>query len=66
MHAYAEPDFTKCNMFLGQQFCWPWNNIVINQSDLNKKFIYFLWSLGLQPVFVACTSVSFIYHFLWF
>ncbi len=35
----AEPDFTKCNMFLGQYLCWAWNNIVINQSDLKKKFI---------------------------
>ncbi len=41
----AEPDFTKCDMFLGQH-CWPWNNIVINQSDLKNKFIsfyHFLW-----------------------
>ncbi len=30
----AKPDFTKCNMFLNQHLCWPWNNIVINQSDL--------------------------------
>jgi len=31
---YAEPDFTKCNMFLDRHFCWSWNNIPINQSDL--------------------------------
>ncbi len=65
----AEPDFTKSDMFLDQHLCWPWNNIVINQSDLKNQFC-FLWSLGLQSVYIstlyACTSVSFIYHFLWF
>ncbi len=35
----AEPDFTKCDMFLDQHLCWPWNTIVINQSDLKIKFI---------------------------
>ncbi len=25
-----------------------------------------MWSVGLQSVFVACTSVSFIHHVLWF
>ncbi len=35
----AEPDFTKYDVFLGQHLCWPWNNIVINQSDLKNKFI---------------------------
>ncbi len=30
----AEPDFTKCVMFL--------NNIVINQSDLKNQFIVFV------------------------
>ncbi len=38
----AEPDFTKCDMFLDQQLCLPWNNIVINQSDLKNKFIMFV------------------------
>ncbi len=38
----AEPDFTKCDMFLGQHLCWPWNNIVINQSDLKNKFFIFV------------------------
>ncbi len=38
----AEPDFTKYDVFLGQHLCWPWNNIVINQSDLKNKFIIFL------------------------
>ncbi len=38
----AEPDFTKCNIFLGQHLCWPWNNIVINQSDLKNKFTMFV------------------------
>ncbi len=43
-HEYtpAEPDFTKYDMFLGQHLCWPWNNIVINQSDLMNKFIIFV------------------------
>ncbi len=64
-HARTEPDLTKCDMFLYKHLCWPWNNIVINQSDLKNKFIIFI-SVGLQSVFVACTSVSFIYNFLWF
>ncbi len=55
----------KSHMLLDQHLCWPWNNIVIKQSDLKNKFIIFV-SLGLQSVFDACTSVSFIYHFLWF
>ncbi len=38
----AEPDFTKCDMFLRQHLCWPWNNIVINQSDFKNKFITFV------------------------
>ncbi len=38
----AEPDFTKYDMFLGQHLCWPWNNNVINQSDLKNKFIIFV------------------------
>ncbi len=38
----VEPDFTKCYMFLDQHLCWPWNNIVINQSDLKNKFIIFV------------------------
>ncbi len=33
----AEPDFTKCHMFLGQHLCLPWNNIVINQSDFEEQ-----------------------------
>ncbi len=41
-HTPAEPDFTKYNMFLGQHLCWPWNNIVINQSDLKNEFIIFV------------------------
>lgn len=28
----AEPDFTKCDMFLDKHLCWPWNNIPTNQS----------------------------------
>ncbi len=44
MQRDAEPDFTKCDMFLGERLCWPWNNIIINQSDLKNKFFYaFLW-----------------------
>ncbi len=42
LHCSAEPDFTKCDMFLDQHLCWPWNNIVINQSDLKNKFIIFV------------------------
>ncbi len=61
----AEPDFTKCDMSLDQHLYWPWNNIFINQSDLKNMFII-LCSVGLQSVFVACTSVSFIYNFLRF
>ncbi len=38
----AEPDYTKCDMFLGQHLCWPWNNIVINQSDFKNKLIIFV------------------------
>ncbi len=38
----AEPDFTKCDMFLDQHLCWPWNNIVINQSYLKNTFIIFV------------------------
>ncbi len=37
----AKPDFTKCDMFLDQYLCLPWN-IVINQSDLKHKFIIFV------------------------
>ncbi len=32
----------KCDMFLDQHLCWPWNNIVINQSDLKNQFIVFV------------------------
>ncbi len=39
---HAEPDFTKCDMFLGLHLFWPRNNIAINQSDLKNKFIHFL------------------------
>ncbi len=56
---------SACTMFLYKHLCWPWNNIVIKQSDLKNKFIIFI-SVGFQSVFVACISVSFIYNFLWF
>ncbi len=32
----------KCDMLLDQHLCWPWNNIVINQSDLKNQFIVFV------------------------
>ncbi len=35
-------------------------------NQIWRTSLSFLWSLGLQSVFVAYTSVSFIYHFLWF
>ncbi len=35
-HSVAEPDLTKCDMFLGH------NNIVINQSDFKNNFIVFV------------------------
>ncbi len=38
----AEPDFTKSDMFLDQHLCGPWNNIVINQSDLKNQFMFFV------------------------
>ncbi len=65
LHCSAEPNFTKCDMFLDQHLCWPWNNIVINQSDLKNTFQIFV-KFRLIISFCACTSVSLIYHFLWF
>ncbi len=38
----AQPDIAKCDVFLGQHLCWPWNNIVINQSDFKNQFIIFV------------------------
>ncbi len=38
----AQPDIAECDVFLGQHLCWPWNNIVINQSDFKNQFIIFV------------------------
>ncbi len=53
----AEPDFTKCDVFLDQHLCWPWNKIVINQSDLKNQFIVFVkfsvWCLYISVVHLS-------------
>ncbi len=61
-HQWAEPDFTKCDMFLDQHLCWPWNNIVINQSDLNNKFIIFVkcrLSISVCCLYISVIHLSF-------
>ncbi len=32
----ARPDFAELDVFLGQQiYCWPWNNILIQNCNLD-------------------------------
>ncbi len=39
---------------------------LLSTNQIWRTSLSFLWSLGLQSVFVACTSVSLIYNFLRF
>ncbi len=58
----TEPDFTKCDMFLDQHLCWPWNNIVINQSDLKNQFIVFVkfrLTISVWCLYISVIHLSF-------
>ncbi len=56
-----EPDFTKCDMFL-DHLCWPWNNIVINQPDMNNQFTVFAkyrLTFSVCCLYISVTHASF-------
>ncbi len=58
----AEPDFTKCDMFLDQHLCWPWNNIEINRSDLKNTFIIFVkfrLTISVSCLYISVIHLSF-------
>ncbi len=49
-------------MFLGQHLCWPWNNIVINQSYLKNKFIIFVkfrFTISVCFLYISVIHLSF-------
>jgi len=46
----AEPDFTKCNMFLDQHPCWSWNNFTISTNQIWGTHLLFISSLGLRSL----------------